>query len=103
MDRAFDNPVIKEFPRHLPTYCGSGTSCCNTENECPSSNNYLPYYQQQFRGNRSMCVTEAIDNDLQLVFDMDSNIVDLIDGSITTPTDPKVCGLPPITGGLVQF
>lgn len=100
MENSFDNSVIKEFPHNLTTYCGSEIPHRYTGKEC-SPNSYLQHYQHQLKGNQSMCVTETIDNDLKVLFDMDSNIVDFLNDSITTSTDQSVYGLPPITGGLV--
>lgn len=103
MASSFHTPVINEFVGDLSTYCGSGISHVGSMNECLTPPNGHLHYQHQLSEDQSVCATKSMDNDLQLLLDFDPNIVDFIDGTITTPTDPKVSGLPPITGGLVPL
>lgn len=48
----------------------------------------------------SIKVTVGIDEDLKMILEMDPSIVDL---GGTTVEEPKICGLPPITGGYGFF
>ncbi|KAH8269813.1 hypothetical protein KR018_012105 [Drosophila ironensis] len=44
-------------------------------------------------------VTVGIDKDLEMILEMDPSIVDLGDISLTETTEPRVLGLPPLSGG----
>ncbi|KAH8342770.1 hypothetical protein KR084_012372 [Drosophila pseudotakahashii] len=58
-------------------------------NEC----DYMPLATTNIR------VTVGIDKDLEMILEMDPSIVDLGDISIADATEPRIVGLPPLSGG----
>ncbi|XP_043657332.1 microphthalmia-associated transcription factor isoform X1 [Drosophila teissieri] len=50
-------------------------------------------------GMTNIRVTVGIDKDLEMILEMDPSIVDLGDISIAETTEPRIVGLPPLSGG----
>lgn len=82
--------------------CGSGSAYNSSTKQYSSSNCCHQCYQHELRGNQSPCATKGKDNDVHYLVDMEApNIVNFIEDTLAASTNPKVCGLPPATGGLV--
>lgn len=48
---------------------------------------------------KSIRVTVGIDKDLEMILEMDPSIVDLGDITLADTTEPRIVGLPPLSGG----
>lgn len=48
---------------------------------------------------KNIRVTVGIDKDLEMILEMDPSIVDLGDITLADTTEPRIVGLPPLSGG----
>ncbi|XP_017002765.2 microphthalmia-associated transcription factor isoform X2 [Drosophila takahashii] len=89
---SFTSIEVGEEPPTIPEADNIGKA---NPSSVPSSNecDYMPMATTNIR------VTVGIDKDLEMILEMDPSIVDLGDISIAEATEPRIVGLPPLSGG----
>jgi len=71
----------------------------NIGKACPSTDLSLSECENVPMATTNIRVTVGIDKDLEMILEMDPSIVDLGDISIAEATEPRIVGLPPLSGG----